>query len=80
MPNLKGNNKQAIQDRRDWEVARFEIEAILIEAEDLPEILDLLKQRYDRPPDLLENAIERAKKIQQAARIARIKLDQQEDE
>lgn len=76
MPNLKGNSKQAIQDRRDWETVRFEIEAIVNDAESLPLILELLKQRYDRVPDLLENAYERAVRIQQAARTAKGKLDQ----
>lgn len=76
MPNLKNNDKQAQKNRRDWETVRFEIEAILNEAEDLPEITDLLKQRYDRVPDLLENIYERVMKIRRAARTAKGKLDQ----
>lgn len=75
MSNPKGNDKQAWEDRKDWETVRFEIEAIVDEAELLPTILDLLKQRYDRTPELLENAYERAMKIRQAARIAKGKLD-----
>lgn len=75
MPNLKGNDKQAIQNRRDWETVRFELEAIIDDADLLPTILDLLKQRYDRPPELLLNAYERAMRIQKAAQVAKAKLD-----
>ena len=58
MPNIKGNDKQAMESRKAEETQEFNLRFMAYELELLSLLLEQTERRFDRPPESLTNAKE----------------------